>query len=354
MSQCYNASLVEPRIQPRGSTVPSPNHNSAISQAVDSFLAEIARRYAAHTSAAYTQALHLFCRYLQQDFHVRCDRAAIHKLQEGWALAYLAHLQETRSVETEHLYVRTVFQFYEFVAERYSVDLSIDTLNQQIIENRRTKLHALPQLPSVAIQLMLEFAQTFRPSQPADESEQREYLRLLRDRAFLLTLADTGLRVSEICGLRRGSIHAESCELALGESFTLPLTSRAAQAIEQYLTARRKQDSAQKLTAQDELPLFARHDKRASKRVLPISRWTGGNIVDDWAKLSLPLETYRQLLADNQRITPHSFRHYFVFTILSQTDNLETARARARHGDSSTTRRYLRSLPQPDHTEPSS
>src|SRR5574341_417525 len=239
-------SLVERHIQPRGLTVPSHNHNLAISQAIDSFLAEIARRYAAHTSSAYTQALQLFCRYLQHDFRVRCDRAAIHKLQVNWALAYLTHLQETRSVETEHLYIRTVYQFYEFVAERYNMDLPIDSLNQQIVENRRTKLHALPHLPSAAIQEMLEFAQTFRPSQPADDSEQREYLRLLRDRAFLLTLADTGLRVSEICGLRRANLRAESCELALDDSFALPLTSRAAQAIEHYLTARRKLDSAQK------------------------------------------------------------------------------------------------------------
>jgi site-specific recombinase XerD len=33
-----------------------------------------------------------------------------------------------------------------------------------------------------------------------------EKLRYLRDRAFLITLADTGLRVHEACGLRRGDI----------------------------------------------------------------------------------------------------------------------------------------------------
>jgi hypothetical protein len=259
--------------------VSNRNHKSTISQAVDSFLADTARRYAAHTSAAYTQALHLFCRYLHQNFRVQCAHASIQKLQPDWALAYLAHLQETRSVETEHLYIRTVVQFYEFITEHYGVDLPIDVLNQQIIELRRTAaFSAAAAVRRDQIDARIP-RRSGRPSQPMTQRArisafaQRPGFSPDFSRYRPPRFRDLW---SPACQCTRNS-----CELALGDSYILPLTSRAAQAVRHYLAARRKLDSTQKLSASDQLPLFARHDKRASKRVLPISRWTGGNIVDD-------------------------------------------------------------------------
>jgi len=39
-----------------------------------------------------------------------------------------------------------------------------------------------------------------------NQNNEKERLRALRDRAFIITLADTGLRVHEICELRRGDV----------------------------------------------------------------------------------------------------------------------------------------------------
>ena len=81
------------------------------------------------------------------------------------------------------------------------------------------------------------------------------------------------------------------------------------------------------------LPLFARHDKGAGKKIKPITTTTGRNIVTD---------RVRQILGEESvgKITPHSFRHYFVTSILRVTGNLVKAQKLARHENIETTKRY--------------
>jgi integrase len=82
------------------------------------------------------------------------------------------------------------------------------------------------------------------------------------------------------------------------------------------------------------LPIFARHDKGAGKKVKPITTTTGRNIV---AKL------VRECLGEGAvgSITPHSFRHYFVTTILRGSGgNLKLAQELARHKNIAVTTRY--------------
>ena len=75
-------------------------------------------------------------------------------------------------------------------------------------------------------------------------------------------------------------------------------------ALRDYLAARAQFDGAsgRPMTA---LPLFARHDKGAGNKVKPITTATGRNIVNERVREFLGAEL-------TGRITPHSFRHYFV------------------------------------------
>jgi site-specific recombinase XerD len=152
-----------------------------------------------------------------------------------------------------------------------------------------------------------------------------------------LTLADTGLRVHEACGLRRrGDINwNEGYAIIIGKGDKQALvrfTSRALQAIRAYLAERAALDgsSGRQLTS---LPLFARHDKGSGKKVKPMTPTTGRNIVK---------ERVSQLLGPEMagRITPHSFRHYFVTSVLRGTGNLRVAQELARHSNIQVTQRY--------------
>lgn len=103
-------------------------------------------------------------------------------------------------------------------------------------------------------------------------------------------------------------------------------------ALRDYLVLRAGLDggSGKPLSA---LPLFARHDKGAGKKIKPITTATGRHIVN---------ERLRQALGDTAegRITPHSFRHYFVMTVLRATGNLKLAQELARHARIQVTQRY--------------
>ncbi len=161
-------------------------------------------------------------------------------------------------------------------------------------------------------------------------------LRALRDRAFLLTLADTGLRVHEACALRRGDVDwNEGRAVIIGKGdkqAVVRFSSRSLRALRDYLSARSRLDGASNrpLTA---LPLFARHDKGAGKKVKPITTATGRNIVKERVGQALGEEAIGT-------ITPHSFRHYFVTTVLRASGNLKLAQELARHANIQVTQRY--------------
>jgi integrase len=161
--------------------------------------------------------------------------------------------------------------------------------------------------------------------------------RNLRDRAFLITLADTGLRVHEACGLRRGDLDwNEGKAMIVGKGdreAIVRFSSRSLLSVKDYLNARAILDGSSG-RALSSLPIFARHDKGAGKKVKPITTTTGRNIVAQRVRECLGKDAVGS-------ITPHSFRHFFVTTILRGSGgNLKLAQELARHKSITVTTRY--------------
>jgi integrase len=206
----------------------------------------------------------------------------------------------------------------------------LDLLKQQ--RARRPGVR-LPQFPASAIERLLEHVSAKGFVGHVDPVVR---LRALRDRAFLLTLADTGMRVHEACRLRRGQVDwNEGRAVIVGKGdkqAVVRFSSRALNAIKEYLAARARLDgSATKSLAS--LPLFARHDRGAGSKVKPITRATGALIVRRRVEEALGT-------IGDQRITPHSLRHYFVTTVLRGSGNLKLAQELARHANIQVTQRY--------------
>jgi integrase len=273
---------------------------------------------------------------LQQRLGVR-PTAPLRELGVEWGEEYLHYLQEERSIETEHLYTRAILDFCRHIESQQWAEPNFSELNQKLTTQRRHKKHTTPAPPIEAIEQILAHIQAIAIP-PEGKITYRERLRLRRDKAMLLTLAETGLRVSEICNLKKNQADLEKQSLLL-HAMTIPITSPVSKAIQAYLEERAKLDKGY---ADQQLPLFARHDKRVGRRILPMSRWTVGNIVKYWAQATLPDELQRQLEQTAQSITPQTFRHYFVIKTLSQTGDLSLTQTLARHADPSTTKRYLR------------
>jgi integrase len=197
----------------------------------------------------------------------------------------------------------------------------------------------LPQFPVDDIERLLERiqdVQNLKIPAPDETDAANANLRAYRDRAFLTTLADTGLRVHEACNLRRGDIDwNEGRAIITGKGnkqAVVRFTTRSMQAVKEYLSQRAALDgnSGRQLSS---LPLFARHDKGAGKKIKPITPTTGRNIVNERVKQFLGADTVGV-------ITPHSFRHYFVTAVLRGTGNLRIAQELARHKNIQVTQRY--------------
>jgi site-specific recombinase XerD len=284
------------------------------------------------TAQTYKNALNAFAQVLE-DKKLNPDETLIDKLTED-AASWFASALKVYAPATERLYLTVVTLFYEYLAAENLTEINLPRLRLLIRQRARRSSQRLPQFPREAIEKMVEYAQDLR-THPSENEAAR--LRNLRDRAFLLVLADTGLRVHEACDLRRGDIDwNEGKAMVTGKGdrqAIVRFSSRSIIAIKDYLKTRASLDgsSGRALTS---MPLFARHDRGAGKKVKPITTTTGRNIV---------AQRVRECLGDSAvgSITPHSFRHYFVTTVLlGSGGNLKLAQELARHKNIAVTQRY--------------
>jgi integrase/recombinase XerC len=302
-----------------------------ISDAMAQYLDSVHLSRSRHTARSYGNALAAFKEVLQVR-NLSPDETGIHELPEE-AVSWFAYHLKVYASATEQLYLTALAGFYQFLVADNLSDVNLPRVRLLIKQRGRRPGVRLPQFPKEDIETVLEYAINIAETPTEDE---RERLRDLRDRAFLFTLADTGLRVHEACNLRRGDVDMhEGKAVIIGKGdrqAVIRFSTRSLQAIKAYLTARAQLDggSGKPLTS---LPLFARHDKRAGDHVKPISTRTGRNIVTD---------RVRQALGERAvgTITPHSFRHYFVTTVLQASGNLKLAQELARHRNIQITQRY--------------
>lgn len=304
---------------------------TTIASAVREFLEVVRLARSANTALTYGKALKEFQNMLRA-LKIDPDTSPASALTEDLISKFAMRLKSF-SPATEQLYVRAAARFYRHLAAERLAEINLPRMDI-LIENRTRKPGIrLPQFPTNDIERVLDAVSSASNLQ-ADSPTER--LRAMRDRAFLVTLADTGLRVHEACNLRRGDLDwNEGRAIIIGKGdkqAVVRFTSRAMSALKDYLAIRAELDGAsgKQLTA---LPLFARHDKGAGKKIKPITPTTGRNIV---------AERVRQVLGSEAEghITPHSFRHYFVSTILRASGNLKLAQALARHENIQITQRY--------------
>jgi site-specific recombinase XerD len=304
---------------------------SNIASVISEYLEVVKLARSQNTALTYGKALKEFKKYLiKAKMDPETSPAAT--LTEDMISRFVMHLKSF-SPATEQLYVRAIARFYKYLAAERLAEINLPRMDLLVEQRTRKPGIRLPQFPTNEIERVLDFAWNI-PSFAEESTVER--LRAMRDRAFLITLADTGLRVHEACNLRRGDLDwNEGRAIIIGKGdkqAVVRFTTRAMRALKDYLSLRAELDggSGKQLTA---LPLFARHDKGTGKKVKPITPTTGRNIV---------AERVKQALGDEAEghITPHSFRHYFVSTILRASGNLKLAQALARHENIQITQRY--------------
>jgi integrase/recombinase XerC len=308
-----------------------------ISNVMNEYLRMVERARSKHTMLAYKSALQIFREVLNKK-SLNPEITPIEKLTEDLFSKLVDHLN-VYAPTTEQLYLQAVKGFYLYVDSEKLIDVSQSRLTVLIRQRSRRPGIRLPQFPADDIETLLDRVQNIENLLLPNNSEEDATnikLRAFRDRAFLLTLADTGFRVHEACNLRRGDIDwNDQRAIIIGKGdkqAVVRFTSRSLLTIKDYLSYRAALDgkSGKQLSS---LPLFARHDKGAGKRVKSMTPTTGRNIVKERVAQFLGKEMVG-------KITPHSFRHYFVTSVLRGTGNLRYAQELARHKNIEVTQRY--------------
>lgn len=303
-----------------------------IRDAIAAFIDSVSLARSANTTRAYRNGLEIFQAVLIEH-KLDPEQAPVSCLKED-AVVWLAIALKDHAPTTERLYLTAATSFYEYLTAENLAPVNLPRVRLLIRQRARRPGQRLPQFPRDAIEQIVSFM--LEQKSAADDDDEPARLRGLRDRAFLVTLADTGLRVHEACGLRRGDIDwFEGQAIIIGKGdkqAVVRFSQRSMQALRDYLSARSKLDgsSGRPLAA---LPLFARHDRGAGKKIKPITTATGRNIVSERVEQILGPEAVGS-------ITPHSFRHYFVTRVLQSSGNLKLAQELARHTNIAVTQRY--------------
>ena len=302
-----------------------------IQKTVDLFIQNISLSRSENTERTYRNAMNAFLQMLSES-GIDPD-ASVDLLSEKVFSSYAKYLK-AYSPSTESLYINVAKNYFEFLAAEEIKNFNLFQ-TKLLIKNRTRKPGIrLPQFPQHNIETVLEFAQNQLPGIPC-ETEQDKLINL-RDSAFLITLADTGLRIHEACNLRRGTIDWFSNKAIIigkgNKQAVIRFSERSIERLKLYLNERSMLDGATGLPLAS-LPIFARHDKGAGSKILPITTKTGRLIVSSRVEEALGKEAVGT-------ITPHSFRHYFVTNVLKKSGNMKLAQEFARHSSVTVTQRY--------------
>lgn len=233
---------------------------------------------------------------------------------------FLATLK-SKSPSTQRVYTTAVRKFYAFCKAGDMAELREATQHATRRQGKR-----IVNFNREAVERVIAHCEALG----ADGSNLED----LRDRAFVLTLADTGLRISEACALKRGDIDwMEARAIIIGKGdkqAVVRFSNRAIEALKVYLHARANVEPNSRIPLGSQ-PLFACHDIRASRKIRPI---TAGGM---WKAIKSRIE---EAGMERNSVRIHDFRHYFVTMTYLAKGNLKLSQELARHESINTTNRY--------------
>ena len=319
-----------------------------IAQAIGMFRDELASGRSAKTVETYTSPLSHFRRYLLTQ-KLPPDTTPVGVLNADHAVEFTRWLAKTypnMPRTTLATYLIGLARFYRFlVVDENLLAMSADEyerLRARLSDIRgrvRSDAHLLNKVPAdAAVTRILATAHALPP-----EIEHPAELIRLRNIAMLECLRCSGMRVSEVVSLKRGDLVREGRDAVVtgkGDKQRYVYFDDAAwSAIQAYLQARSDggRTAARSLGA---LPLFARHDRGAGRKVLGLTTNTVRHVLAEMIEKANALAD--EGVEGDHPITPHSFRHWFATRVLASTGDLAATQDLLGHASPATTRVYAR------------
>ena len=313
---------------------------TTVAEQVEAFRRDLSIRRSPNTVEAYTTALRHFQTFCG-DAYQPAEEMPIEDLGTDMVLSFVRWLQHNNPVSATTLdnYLTAIARFYRWLLleSRTSFDVAdYARLQERLADVRgRRPPRPLPHIPAEeAVRAVVQAAYDVPlADEPNTPKGQRATLRRLRNIALVETLRSTGARVGEVVGLRRGDLDYErQAAVVTGKGRKQRLVyfdDKAWGAVIHYLRARQDGSGQRSLTT---LPLFARHDRGAGKKTMPISTNTARAAIGELCQKAGLEET----------ITPHLFRHRFATRVLGATQNLAATQDLLGHASPTTTRIYAK------------
>lgn len=224
-------------------------------------------------------------------------------------------------------HLKPITQNYHIIALRaflkYLLKYDYQTLSPEKIELAKTPGRMVEFLDHEDVLRLLEAT--------ADEKE--DILRL-RDQAILETLFSTGLRVSELCSLKREQINFKRNEFTVrgkGDKLRLIfLSTSAAAALQSYLK-KRKDNSRNLFIAHKQVGL------KMEKEMQSFDKDSKGLTARSVQRI---IKKYAMLAGITKHITPHTLRHSFATDLLQNGADIRSVQSMLGHSSITTTQIY--------------
>ena len=245
-------------------------------------------------------------------------------LIQGYKL-YLSGLKPELTHKTKNFHLIALRAFLKYLAKN-----DIETLSAEKIELAKVPERIVDFLEVEEIEALFKAATRYPP--PAISRS----LKPLRDLAILKTLFSTGLRVSELCSLKKKQVNLERREFMVrgkgGKVRLVFLSEEAKEAIKNYLAKRT--DNSEYLFVG--LTSLSRTKLRGSPRI-DISR-------EDKPLTPRSVERLVQFYATKagivKKVTPHTLRHSLATDLLRNGADIRSVQALLGHSSITTTQVY--------------
>lgn len=255
---------------------------------------------AANSIEAYRQDLHQY-----QEFLTRKKVTDLARVKRGEIVQFLLR-EKDRGLQTSSLARRLVAikLFHRFLAKEGRLREDITS----VLESPRL-WKKLPQF--LTLTEMEKILQIPKPKRPME----------IRDRALLELLYATGMRVSEIAGLRLLDLNLENsflkCRGKGSKERIVPFGQAASDSVQTYLEKVRK-----RVPSNEFLFVGPKGKSLTRQRIWQLIR------------------KYAHLAGIQKKITPHTFRHSFATHLLERGADLRVVQELLGHADIATTQIY--------------
>lgn len=191
---------------------------------------EYEKRYSRHTVIAYKNDLSEFYNYLSTTYQLEIIRDVTYQMIRSWIVSLMEHSNTSRSINRK---ITTLKSYYKFL------------LREGVLEqNPMLKI----QSPKISKNLPV-FVEKEKMDVLLDQIDFGNDFVGMRDRLILELFYATGIRLSELTGLKQQDIDLYNCEIKVlgkrNKERIIPFTLQVKKIIEQYVECKEKEQFQQ-------------------------------------------------------------------------------------------------------------